>query len=661
MVNIVCGDCGSADTQWASLNKGLFLCNDCSFIHRSLGPQYSRLKSLNHSKWNESLRKMVTTLAAGAANNVWEHLLLNPSKSEPQMKKPNPSDSLEVVKKRFITAKHLNFQFVLRQKAETFKERNEELHCTVRTADIGTALRLIASGADPNFFHPERGTRPLHVACRSGQALQVELLFVHGAEIDAPDYLGQTPADHAKAAGFKELAMRIEELRYHLTDQLSRFVCGEVPDHTTAKHIIIPAQTTNSFGQDERIKTLPPYMLEQLASDLYDEVDRRDAEKILLSSTADHARFSIAFLPVNQNFPSVRNQTRQKFARLTDSELSALITSILRESKRRHNGSTLLETEKDIFLDNDSLTPTSEKPSAPINGNGHVVNEDDEFPLYDSVASDDDVVMSEVHTIETHTPPANNFNSVSSCAIRNTTTTDNPFLTKLAEDRIAELETNNLGLKYELKVVRQMLTDYIQDNLERRRFSELDRLNSNTLDPEGRSPCGVVLRQHNLPSELSSHLKKFRSVSMYAEKPEDSIVRGKEDVGTLVQNTTRDIVELIKVLIEYARSGDYQGVQLTANKAYDVAQGMASSLLLCRDLDANIRSGLHNVVVKVLRMKTEVPLLSNSQLLRAAAISDDSLNLNFAQSDLYVQKIKQLCFDVGAAMKLLVSSVVPSI
>lgn len=42
-----------------------------------------------------------------------------------------------------------------------------------------------------------KGTRPIHVAARNGQASQVELLYLHGANPAAPDYLGQTPMDHA--------------------------------------------------------------------------------------------------------------------------------------------------------------------------------------------------------------------------------------------------------------------------------------------------------------------------------------------------------------------------------------------------------------------------------------------------------------------------------
>lgn len=44
----------------------------------------------------------------------------------------------------------------------------------------------------------EKGTTPLHVAARAGQALQVELLVANGANPSVIDTNGQTAADIAK-------------------------------------------------------------------------------------------------------------------------------------------------------------------------------------------------------------------------------------------------------------------------------------------------------------------------------------------------------------------------------------------------------------------------------------------------------------------------------
>lgn len=117
----------------------------------------------------------------------------------------------------------------------------------------------------------------------------------------------------------------------------------------------------------------------------------------LVKSPSDFSKYSIAFLPVNPNFSSVRNQTRQKFARLSAEEICALITLVLVECRRRHcNGVADIDLDNDIFLQDGSnnrnntaskLLPTSS------------MAEDDDYPLYDSVASDEDLVMAEQQTI----------------------------------------------------------------------------------------------------------------------------------------------------------------------------------------------------------------------------------------------------------------------
>lgn len=113
----------------------------------------------------------------------------------------------------------------------------------------------------------------------------------------------------------------------------------------------------------------------------------------LVKSSSDFSKLSIAFLPVNPNFSSVRNQTRQKFARLSNDELCALITLVLVECKRRHcNGVADLDIDNDIFLHDKSNTASCKLPRSSM-------ADDDDYPLYDSVASDEDLVLAEQQTI----------------------------------------------------------------------------------------------------------------------------------------------------------------------------------------------------------------------------------------------------------------------
>lgn len=124
-------------------------------------------------------------------------------------------------------------------------------------------------------------------------------------------------------------------------------------------------------------------------------IDVSATASVAIKSPTDFTKFSIAFLPVNPNYTSVRNQTRQKFARLSQDEICALITLVLVECKRRHcNGVADLDLDNDIFLhDGSNQNAKSNKPGRSS------MAEDDDYPLYDSVASDEDLVMAEQQTI----------------------------------------------------------------------------------------------------------------------------------------------------------------------------------------------------------------------------------------------------------------------
>lgn len=63
-----------------------------------------------------------------------------------------------------------------------------------------------------------------------------------------------------RAAGHKELAQRILELRYFLTDHLSYFVCNEMPDHSTSKHILIPNIRVTNAKQEESLKNVSTFI-----------------------------------------------------------------------------------------------------------------------------------------------------------------------------------------------------------------------------------------------------------------------------------------------------------------------------------------------------------------------------------------------------------------
>ncbi|XP_019613010.2 ARF GTPase-activating protein GIT2 isoform X1 [Rhinolophus sinicus] len=391
----VCADCNGPDPSWASVNRGTFICDECCSVHRSLGRHISQVRHLKHTPWPPTLLQMVETLYNNGANSIWEHSLLDPASLMSGRRKANPQDKVHPNKAEFIRAKYQMLAFVHRlpcrdDDSVTAKDLSKQLHSSVRTGNLETCLRLLSLGAQASFFHPEKGNTPLHVASKAGQILQAELLAVYGADPGTQDSNGKTPVDYARQGGHHELAERLVEIQYELTDRLAFYLCGRKPDHKNGQHFIIPQMADSSLDLSElakaakkKLQSLSNHLFEELAMDVYDEVDRRETDAVWLATQNHSALVTettvVPFLPVNPEYSSTRNQGRQKLARFNAHEFATLVIDILSDAKRRQQGSPLSSSKDNVEL---VLKAISNQHS--------IESEDNDQPDYDSVASDED-------------------------------------------------------------------------------------------------------------------------------------------------------------------------------------------------------------------------------------------------------------------------------
>ena len=89
-----------------------------------------------------------------------------------------------------------------------------------------------------------------------------------------------------------------------------------------------------------RLQGLNNAVFEELAMDIYDEVDRRETDTIwgqLECNANKSIIINMPFLPVNPDYGTTRNQGRQKLARLESHEFNTLVIDVLKEILRRQS------------------------------------------------------------------------------------------------------------------------------------------------------------------------------------------------------------------------------------------------------------------------------------------------------------------------------------
>ncbi|XP_075754966.1 ARF GTPase-activating protein GIT2 isoform X8 [Pelodiscus sinensis] len=541
----VCADCSAPDPCWASVNRGILICDECCSVHRSLGRHISQVRHLKHTPWPPTLLQMVETLYNNGANSIWEHSLLDPASVMSGRRKANPQDKVHPNKAEFIRAKYQMLAFVHRlpcreDDSVTAKDLSKQLHSSVRTGNLETCLRLLSLGAQANFFHPEKGNSPLHVAAKAGQILQAELLAVYGADPGTQDSNGKTPVDYAKQGGHHELAERLVEIQYELTDRLAFYLCGRKPDHKNGQHFIIPQMADSSLDLSElakaakkKLQSLSNHLFEELAMDVYDEVDRRETDAVWLA-TQNHSTLVtettlVPFLPVNPEYSSTRNQGRQKLARFNAHEFATLVIDILSDAKKRQQGNPVTGSKDNVELILKAITSQHSSES-----------QDNDQPDYDSVASDEDI------DLEANAARANRKKSLDSDLSDGSITAQEYMQVKNAlvasEVKIQQLMKVNINLSDELRIMQKKAPKLEKQNS----MPESDYDNptpSSELDETGPGKKG---RQRSIIWQGEGSIPENSDL----DATPSSTLPSTEDVIRKTEQITKNIQELLRAAQE---------------------------------------------------------------------------------------------------------------
>ncbi|CAN0233626.1 unnamed protein product [Ascophyllum nodosum] len=115
--NRFCADCGKREPRWASVNLGLFICLECSGVHRNLGVHISFVRSVNLDTWKPSQVKGMEEMGNERAKTHFE--------AEVPSGYPIPREHATVrEREKWIRDKYEHKRFVSRGPPPT--QRNED-------------------------------------------------------------------------------------------------------------------------------------------------------------------------------------------------------------------------------------------------------------------------------------------------------------------------------------------------------------------------------------------------------------------------------------------------------------------------------------------------------------------------------------------------------
>ena len=191
--NNICADCGAEKPTWLNINWITLLCVDCSGIHRSLGVQISKIRSLELDNINNDYLDLLFMIKQTDINQILEEKL-----NESGDQKPKFDDSREE-KEKFIINKYKIRKYMNFNQNNNKEEVIQNIFDNIKDDNLDKVFRLIkTNNIDINgiysYNNEEWGF--LHYCAKFDKLFLLKLFYILGADTNLKDKKGLKPIDY---------------------------------------------------------------------------------------------------------------------------------------------------------------------------------------------------------------------------------------------------------------------------------------------------------------------------------------------------------------------------------------------------------------------------------------------------------------------------------